>query len=187
MKISRRNPVILPALALGFASVVLAPTSPRAAPGSMQVEEPVLGGPKPPVQPEIDQKAWTSKPQADLTDEQQASLKARQETMKDMVALIQKKRLAIRDARPEQREALALELHNLILEKGQAEHGSGQDVHLEVREARDKAADLKARRLDQKEAFLRQELHSPRESRRQDLEERKKLLEEKQKQTDERD
>lgn len=119
---------LLASLALGTAFVLVARA--WAGPGPMQVEEPSVGGGRPPIQPEKDQESWTARKNASLTPAQQAALKARQETMKDMMALIQQKRRALRDARPEDREALAQELHNLIIEKGlvstRLDHGKGR-------------------------------------------------------------
>lgn len=102
------------------AGLVLAGAAPSlAGPGPMQVEEPSLNQAAPPIQPEKDKASWKNKKSATLTPEQQAALKNRRETMKDMLTLIQQKRRALLEARPEDREALARELHNLILEKAQ--------------------------------------------------------------------
>jgi hypothetical protein len=167
-----------------------------AAPGSMRVEEPSANAARPPIEPERDKQAWKSKRGASLTDEQKASLKARQETMKDMMLLIQQKRRAIRAARPEEREALALELHNLILERselsglnrgrnegrkegapsperqGQADLPEAQERSLRVREAQQGQTEQKARQIEQKEEIQRRH-----EERRRQLEEKLRQLE----------
>jgi hypothetical protein len=159
-----------------------------AGPGPMQVEEPVSKAAQPPIQPEKDQAGWKAGKSASLTASQKAALKARQETMKDMVALIQQKRRAIKEARPEERQALALELHNLILEQTQAaDRGRGKsrkdsqragkpvsdpsDLDANAR-VRNSNLDQKTRSLEHKEEILRQqELH------RQLIEEKLKALE----------
>jgi len=106
------------------AGLLLWAASALAGPGPMQVEEPGLSGSNPPIEPEKDQASWKEKKNASLTPDQKAALKNRQQTMKDMMILIQQKRRALREARPEDRRALAQELHNLILEKAQeAERG----------------------------------------------------------------
>jgi hypothetical protein len=181
---------------LGAGLALSATTAAVAAPGSMRVEEPAANAVRPPIEPEKDKQAWKSKRGASLTDEQKAALKARQETMKDMMLLIQQKRRAIRAARPEDREALALELHNMILERseiagrnrgrnearkegapaperqGQADLPEAQDLGLRVREAQQNQAEQKARQLEQKEDALRKQ-----EERRRLLEERLRQLE----------
>lgn len=160
-----------------------------AGPGPMQVEEPDLKGAKPPIQPEKDQAGWKHKKSAGLTPTQKAALKARQETMKDMVALIQQKRRALKEARPEDREALAQELHNLIIEKAQVaaerrdrkdgnrEPGfekpgdSDLDKNARVRNAAP-GSEQKLRKLEHMEEVQRQQ-----ELRRRALEEKLKQLE----------
>ncbi len=101
------------------AGLLLWASTALAGPGPMQVEEPGLGRSNPPIEPEKDQAAWKERKSASLTPEQKAALKNRQQTMRDMMLLIQQKRRALREARPEDRQALARELHNLILEKAQ--------------------------------------------------------------------
>lgn len=120
------NSIMTAALLLG-AALALGGTSSMAGPGPMQVEEPDAQAAQPPIQPDQDREGWKSRKNATLTASQQAALKSRQQTMKDMMALIQQKRLAIRDARPEDRQALAQELHHLILEQAQgAERTQGR-------------------------------------------------------------
>jgi hypothetical protein len=135
----------------------------------MQVEEPAAHAVKPPIQPDKDQEGWRSRKNATLTASQKAALKARQDTMKDMMALIQQKRRAIREARPEDRQALSLELHNLILEQAQGaertraraesrkdEKPAGDGVanarsQEPAMDPRDRGMDRKAERLQQQE------------------------------------
>lgn len=164
-----------------------------AGPGSMQVEEPSMDGPKPPIQPEKDQASWKNKRNGGLTDAQKDALKARQERMDDMVALIRQKRRAIREARPEQRQALALELHNLILEKSQdadralnrkdtsreglERQGDGTEAgekSFRVLESRQNQIEAKARQLEHKEEIMQQQ-----EAHRKLIEEKLKALENK--------
>lgn len=168
---------------LGSAAPVMA------GPGPMQVEEPELKGPKPPIQPEKDQASWKDKKSASLTPAQKQALQVRQETMKDMVALIKQKRRALKDARPEDREALALELHNLILEKSQiANSGRSRAERKETKAAnkqssgetdadknarvRDASGNRSSRAQEQQEERLRLQ-----EQRRKALEERLKQIE----------
>lgn len=166
-----------------------------AVPGPMQVEEPALDAPKPPIQPERDQESWTAR-SSGLTDDQREALKARQERMDDMVALIRQKRRAIKEARPQDREALAQELHNLILEKSQggqrtaerdesrldsskdpvAWHAEIPDMGLNARmkEKAQSQADIKIKLMEYKEEILRQQ-----EARRKLLEQKLKQMENK--------
>lgn len=191
---SRRMVAAAWLLGAGFALSVA--TTASAAPGSMRVEEPSANAARPPIEPEKDKQAWKSKRGANLTDEQKAALKARQETMKDMMLLIQQKRRAIRAARPEEREALALELHNLILEsseiggrnrgrnegrkegvpaperQGQADLPDAQERSLRVREAHQGQAEQKAKQMEHKEEIQRKH------------EERRRLWEERMRQPD---
>lgn len=169
-------------------------TAVHASPGPMQVEEPALIGPKPPIQPEKDQDSWKAKKSASLTAAQKAALKARQERMDDMVALIRQKRRAIKEAKPEDRQALANELHSLIIEKSNAvergrarsqgrkdasrepgaDAGELPEKSLRVQEARQSQLDQKARQLEHKEEILSQQ-----EARRKLIEDRLKELENK--------
>lgn len=193
---------------LGLA-LLLPAAAVEAAPGRMQVEEPASAGPQPPIEPERDLKAWKAKRNAGLTNDQKAALKARQETMKDMVALIQQKRRAIQAAKPKDREVLAQELHSLILEKSMSDRGErgrgfsderkdgvresrgGEtesvdlDASLRIREAQ-KAQEAKSRQLLQKEELLRQqaEILRMQEERRKIIEEKLKALEQKSKSDD---
>jgi hypothetical protein len=83
-------------------------------PGRMQVEEPAAVGSAP---DQRDSKAWQKSHAKGLTDAQKAAFRERKEKMEGMIALIKAKRKALQDAKPEQRAALARELHSLILEK----------------------------------------------------------------------
>lgn len=164
------------AVRLFAAGLLLWVSSALAGPGPMQVEEPGLGESNPPIEPEKDQAAWKERKNASLTPDQKAALKNRQQTMKDMMLLIQQKRRALRDARPEDRQALARELHNLILEKAQVaelgrvhEHrkgdagkgdaeGSAVDQSARLREGSQAGnADKKVRQHEQLEEAQRQQ------------------------------
>ena len=83
-------------------------------PGRMQVEEPAAAVPDPNAQAS---KAWQKSHAKGLTDAQKAAFRERKEKMEGMVSLIKAKRKALQDAKPEERAALARELHSLILEK----------------------------------------------------------------------
>lgn len=177
-------------LMLAAAGILCSASPAVAGPGPMQVEEPELKGPKPPIQPEKDQASWKDKRSASLTPTQKAAHQARQETMKDMVALIKQKRRALKDARPEDREALALELHNLILEKSQiansgrsraerrgskavSKPSSGDvDVDKNARVLDAQSGNRSSRALEQQEEKLRLQ-----DQRRKALEERLKQIE----------
>ena len=88
----------------------------KAAPvtGKMQVEEPKASAPMASAKAS---KAWQKSHAKGLTDSQKAAFKERKESMTAMITVIQAKRKAIHDAKPEERAALARELHSLILEK----------------------------------------------------------------------
>jgi len=83
-------------------------------PGRMQVEEPAAAARDTNAQTS---KAWQKSHAKGLTDAQKAAFRERKEKMEGMVALIKAKRKALQDAKPEERAALARELHSLILEK----------------------------------------------------------------------
>lgn len=83
-------------------------------PGRMQVEEPAAAASNPDAR---DSKAWQKIHAKGLTDAQKAAFRERKEKMEGMIALIKAKRKALQDAKPEERAALARELHSLILEK----------------------------------------------------------------------
>jgi hypothetical protein len=81
--------------------------------GRMQVEEPAAAA-----QPGANEsKAWQKSHPKGLTDAQKTAFRERKEKMEGMIALIKAKRQALRDAKPEERAAIARELHVLILEK----------------------------------------------------------------------
>jgi hypothetical protein len=153
----------------------------------MQVEEPDAQSVQPPIQPEKDQEGWKARKKASLTASQKAALRTRQETMKDMMALIQQKRLAIREARPEDRQALAQELHAIILEQSQgADRSRGRAAARKAAKAAEAAeaganarteapaVDPMGRGQDQKAERLRQQ-----ELRRQLIEEKARQGEDK--------
>jgi len=83
-------------------------------PGRMQVEEPASAARDTNAQTS---KAWRKSHAKGLTDAQKAAFRERKEKMEGMVSLIKAKRKALQDAKPEERAALARELHSLILEK----------------------------------------------------------------------
>jgi hypothetical protein len=113
-----------------------------------------------------------------------------------MVALIREKRRAIKEARPQDREVLARELHNLILEKSQSgrwaapQDGERRDssddpgiwrtempemgLNARMREKTRSQADLKLKILEHKEEVLRQQ-----EARRKMLDRKSKQAEKK--------
>jgi hypothetical protein len=82
--------------------------------GRMQVEEPKSAAP---MSPARESKAWQKNHSRGLTDAQKNAFRERKESMESMIAVIKEKRKALRDAKPEERAALARELHSLILEK----------------------------------------------------------------------
>ncbi len=82
--------------------------------GKMQVDEPKASVPMASAK---SSKAWQKSHAKGLTDSQKAAFKERKESMTAMIAVIQAKRKAMHDAKPEDRAALARELHSLILEK----------------------------------------------------------------------
>jgi hypothetical protein len=82
-------------------------------PGRMQVEEPAAAA-----QPGASaSKAWQKSHSKGLTEAQKTAFRERKEKMEGMITLIKAKRQALRDAKPEERAAIARELHVLILEK----------------------------------------------------------------------
>ncbi len=85
--------------------------------GRMQVEEPKAAAP---MSPARESKAWQKSHSRGLTDAQKKAFRERKESMEGMIAVIKEKRKALRDAKPEERAALARELHSLILEKDPA-------------------------------------------------------------------
>lgn len=185
MNLPAPKPIPFAAALLG-AVLAFCGTPAVAGPGPMQVEEPETEAIQPPIQPDKDGEGWKSRKNATLTAAQQAALETRQETMKDMMALIQQKRLAIREARPEDRQALAQELHALILEQSQGADRSrsraaarknakspGEGGPAANARTRGDALDLMGRSLEQKAERLRQQ-----ESHRQAVEEKLKQLEE---------
>ena len=71
-----------------------------------------------------------------LTAEQKQAFRDRKEKMQEMIALITEKRQALQAAKPDERAALARELHSLILEKEPA----GMDITGQARVKSDKPA-----------------------------------------------
>jgi hypothetical protein len=80
--------------------------------GRMQVEEPAAAQPAANAS-----KDWQKSHPKGLTDAQKTAFRERKEKMEGMITLIKAKRQALRDAKPEERAAIARELHVLILEK----------------------------------------------------------------------
>jgi hypothetical protein len=109
---------------LGSKKAARAVTAPKVASGAkspvsgrMQVEEPKAAAP---MSPARESKAWQKSHSRGLTDAQKKAFRERKENMEGMIAVIKEKRKALRDAKPEERAALARELHSLILEKDPA-------------------------------------------------------------------
>jgi hypothetical protein len=87
-------------------------------PGRMQVEEPKASAPMTSAR---ESKAWQKNhARAGLTDAQKQAFRERKQKMEGMIAVIKEKRKALSNAKPEERAALARELHSLILEKDPA-------------------------------------------------------------------
>jgi hypothetical protein len=96
------------------ASASARPADSAPGPGRMQVEEPASAASAPDAKAS---KAWQKSHAKGLTEAQKAAFRERKEKMEGLIALIKAKRKALRDAKPEERAALARELHSLILEK----------------------------------------------------------------------
>jgi len=86
--------------------------------GQMQVEEPSVGAS---ANPPILHSAKISKeqraPARGLSADQKQAFHDRKEKMQRMITLITEKRRALQAAKPEERAALALELHRMILDR----------------------------------------------------------------------
>jgi len=112
------------AAAKGFAHDIAKPAAARDAsvrsqnaspgPGRMQVEEPASATANP---DQRDSKAWQKSHAKGLTEAQKAAFRERKDKMEGMITLIKAKRKALQEAKPQERAALARELHSLILEK----------------------------------------------------------------------
>jgi hypothetical protein len=91
----------------------------RAVPGRMQVEEPDAAAfPKAPASAARESKAWQkSHARGGLTEAQKQAFRERKEKMEGWIAVIKEKRRALAAAKPEERAAIARELHALMLEK----------------------------------------------------------------------
>jgi hypothetical protein len=119
------------------------PSSVKAAPGPgrMQVDEPKTAAPMGTAR---ESKAWQKKNAArGLTDNQKQAFRERKEKMEGMISVIKEKRMAMRDAKPEDRAALARELHSLILEKD-----GGASVTAAARVGKEGALDAKLREAE---------------------------------------
>jgi hypothetical protein len=119
------------------------PSSVKAAPGPgrMQVDEPKTAAPMGTAR---ESKAWQKKNAArGLTDNQKQAFRERKEKMEGMISVIKEKRMAMKDAKPEDRAALARELHSLILEKD-----GGASVTAAARVGKEGALDAKVREAE---------------------------------------
>lgn len=123
MKMAKHMTVLAGLLAVGAAfGDAKAKTKPeakaKASAGQMQVEEPSVGTP---AAPAIVHSAKISKeqraPARGLSAEQKQAFRDRKEKMQQMITLITEKRRALQAAKPEERAALARELHSMILER----------------------------------------------------------------------
>jgi hypothetical protein len=82
--------------------------------GKMQVEEPELSAP---LKSARESKAWQKSHSRGLTEAQKAAFRERKEKMEGLITLIKEKRKALAAAKPEDRAAIARELHTLMLDK----------------------------------------------------------------------
>ncbi|GEM_PF-5178870 len=106
-------------------------------PGRMQVEEPKSSAPMGSAK---ESKAWQKNHARGLTEDQKKAFRERKEKMEAMITVIKEKRKAMRDAKPEERAALARELHSLILEKDPAAGTGTTGVTAAARVAPEKPA-----------------------------------------------
>ncbi len=90
--------------------------SAKAAPvsGKMQVEEPNVAAP---LNSARESKAWQKSHAHGLTEAQKQAFRDRKKKMESLIAVIKEKRKAMAAAKPEERAAIARELHSLMLEK----------------------------------------------------------------------
>jgi hypothetical protein len=93
----------------------------EAVPGGMQVEEPDASSFRKTAAPASaarESKAWQkSHARGGLTEAQKQAFRERKEKMEGWIAVIKEKRKALAAAKPEERAAIARELHTLMLEK----------------------------------------------------------------------
>jgi hypothetical protein len=152
-----------PALPKAAASARQAENAPG--PGRMQVEEPSeIAGPGANAS-----RAWQKSHPKGLTDAQRSAFRERKEKMEGMIALIKAKRQALREAKPEERAALARELHILILEK------DGKDGETPAVATATAAARLDAKAAPETEAGTETQLSAEAQAQRQEeLREREK-------------
>ena len=87
---------------------------PASASGRMQVEEPKVSVPTTSAR---ESKAWQKSHARGLTEEQKQAFRDRKIKMESLIAVIKEKRKAMAVAKPEERAAIARELHTLMLEK----------------------------------------------------------------------
>jgi hypothetical protein len=116
----------------GSASAPIAP-----GPGRMQVEEPKAAAP---VASARESKAWQKNHARGLTEAQKQAFRDRRDKMESMIAVIKAKRKAMASAKPEERAAIARELHNLMLEKDPAQANSASATARVAEPARDEAS-----------------------------------------------
>ncbi|HKP95706.1 MAG TPA: hypothetical protein VJ385_08110 [Fibrobacteria bacterium] len=104
------------AVTVGKAAFRAKAASVPAAPGAgkMQVEEPKAAAP---LGSARESKAWQKNHARGLTEAQRQAFRDRKEKMEGMIAVIKEKRMALASAKPEERAAIARELHTLMLEK----------------------------------------------------------------------
>jgi hypothetical protein len=123
MKMTKRTTLLAGLVSLGMAfgdpkikTAVKPDMKAKPAAGQMQVEEPSLAAVPAPERDAKISKAQRNRARG-LTAEQKQAFRERKEKMQEMITLITEKRRALQAAKPEERAALARELHSLILEK----------------------------------------------------------------------
>lgn len=111
--------------------------SDKPAPAAMAVDEPA---PAAEPTPASESKAWQRKHSRGLTEEQKAAFRDRKAKMESLIAVIQAKRKAMRDAKPEERAAIARELHTLMLENAGDQGNTGVTARVKPDDASAPAA-----------------------------------------------
>ncbi len=138
-------------------------------PGRMQVEEPSNAA-----DPEANaSKAWQQSHPKGLTDAQKAAFRERKDKMEGMIALIKAKRQALRDAKPEERAAIARELHVLILEKDGKDGEAGITAAARVDEKGGAEAEVGTRKQSEPKASAESQAQRREELRERQAERRK--------------
>jgi hypothetical protein len=150
--------------ARGAGKGVTAKSSPIApGPGRMQVEEPKADAAAPDAKAS---KTWQkTHAKGGLTEAQKQAFRDRKEKMEGMIAVIKAKRKALHDAKPEERAALARELHSLILERDSDPAGATAAARVETqKDAKPAASPADARKAEaeaqakQREEYRKQQL-----------------------------